>query len=274
MAADPKNDAAAGVFQCEAFAFAMVHAFIERVTADAEKSPDALTVDRLRAMAKQFSEEDGDRFRSMFRERVADYLEQREREIWDQARKRPFDRVLVKRFSRLFAAEGTLGTSQGAVSRRLLPGFFKAMEMMAGPELFEQCQRACKGIVKNIRDEKGGDGGDLFEDLYVNPDANGLVDDMLAAVATHFADFDARIRWLLQLVNGHLAPSEDYEFEGGAVHDWKLEKPALERLLGSLFSGIRERMATGDGQQQIRERYGQKGFDVLEAVVKNLAGTD
>jgi hypothetical protein len=273
MTEEPTKTEPTGVFQCEGLAFAILHAFAERLSTEAEKTDGAITVERIQAMVRTFGAEEAEHFRANFRTRLEDFLTQREKEFWDQNRKRPFDRVLVKRFAHLLAPEGGLGT-EGPLSRRLLPGFFLSMEKLAGPELFSQCQRACKGILRAKREEPGADAGDLYDQLYDSEEANVLVDDVLVVVASHFAEFDQRVDWLHDLINNHLGIPEDYEFEGPAVHTWRLEREGLLDLLGGLFASIREKMTSEPGRDQIQKRYGQKARGIIETLLVHLDEAD
>ena len=273
MAEESTKTEPTGVYQCEGLAFAILHAFAERLTGEAERTDGVISADRIQALVRTFGAEEAEHFRANFRSRLEEFLTRREKEFWDQNRKRPFDRVLVKRFAHLLAPEGGLGT-EGPLSRRLLPGFFQAMEKLAGPELFSQCQRACKGILRAKREEPGADAGDLYDELYDSEEANGLVDDVLMVVASHFAEFDRRVDWLLDLINGHLGIPEDYEFEGPAVYTWQLERQGLLDLLGGLFASIREKMASEPGRHQIQERYGQKARGIIETLLVHLDEAD
>ncbi len=264
-----------GVFQCEGLAFAILYAFVERLTDEAEKAGGAISIDGIQALVRTFGEEEAERFRINFRARLQEFLTRHEQEIWERTRKRPFDRVLVKRFAHLLAGEGGLGAKEGRLSRRLLPGFFLAMEKMAGPELFSQCQRACKGILKAKRGEQPeGDAGDLYDELYDNEDANDLVDDVLVVVASHFAEFDQRMDWLLDLINSHLATAEDFEFEGPAVHAWRLQREGLLDLLRGLFARVREKMASEPDRQRMQDRYGRRARGIIEALLARLDEED
>ncbi len=276
MADDNLKTRAAGVFQCEGLAFALLYAFAERLTADVEEAGGAVSVDRINAAVRTFATEEAEQFRIDFRERLEDYMVTREKEIWDQTRKRPFDRVLVKRFSHLFATDGNLGEEGAPLSRRLLPGFFNAMEKMAGPELFNQCQGACKGILKAKRDarKEGGEGSDVYEELYDTAEANDLVDDVLIVVASHFEDFDTRVDWLNDLINAKLANPDDYEFEGRPVFTWELERHHLLDLLRGLFQRLRDKLESDSGAEEMQERYGRRARVIIEGLLTNLDAAD
>ncbi len=211
---------------------------------------------------------DGEAYRKELREHIRQSIIQHEKELWDQTRRRPFDRMLVKRFSHLFPSEGELKSGDNHLSRRILPGFFMAMEMMAGKELFEQCQTACKALVNERRKELAEDF--LWRDFYHDETANELVNDAFAVVVPHFADFVKRSGWLINLINSHLAPWEDYSFEGDAVKDWQMNEVSLHLLLEALFHTFRERLATSNGREMIVQRYGIKASRALEDVLAKI----
>ncbi|MBL6932668.1 MAG: hypothetical protein ISR45_06930 [Rhodospirillales bacterium] len=211
---------------------------------------------------------DGEAYLKELRTHIRQSIIQHEKELWDQARKRPFDRMLVKRFSHLFPSEGELGNGDNQLSRKILPGFFTAMEMMAGKELFEQCQQACKALVKNRKKERGDDF--LWRDFYEEETPNELVNDAFAVIVPHFSDFEKRSQWLINLINTHLAPADDYAFEGDAVKGWHMDKEGLNLLLNALFSPFRERLETTEGREKVVQRYGIKASRALEDVLVNI----
>jgi len=211
---------------------------------------------------------DGDTYLKELRDHIRQSIIQHEKELWDQTRKRPFDRMLVKRFSHLFPSEGELGKEENQLSRRILPGFFTAMEMMAGRELFEQCQMACKTLVKLRKKEQGQDF--LWRDFYDEDTPNELVNDAFAVIVPHFSDFEKRSKWLINLINTHLAPSDDYAFEGDTVSEWHMDEASLHLLLNSLFATFRERLATTAGREIVVQRYGIKASRALEDVLSSI----
>jgi DNA-binding response OmpR family regulator len=66
-----------------------------------------------------------------------------------KARENFFGRLLVRRFAQLFV-ENDGPDSEKVLSRRILPGFFVAVDMMLGPERVEGYQKQCQDIVKRL----------------------------------------------------------------------------------------------------------------------------
>lgn len=242
--------------------------FLDLLTAEMAQSEAAPTIDEVWKLARKFKEKEAGRSLEMFRGQLDDYLRYLEKEIWDQTRRRPFDRFLVKRFSHLFPPKGGLDIGKGVLSRRILPGFFQAIEQLAGPKLFAQCQDACKEIV---REKKKSQGSRLrWEELYDDEEANRLIDDLLVAVASHFVGFQKRCEWLYILIDGHLAPAEDYDFEGDAVYHWTPGDRDILELLRALFSRFRGQLADDDGRRRFDQRYGEKARHTLQAILANI----
>lgn len=253
---------------CEIVLVDALDGLLERMLACAAENGGSASAEQLRAVGAEYSAGDGDACRKELRDHIRQSIVQHEKELWDQTRKRPFDRMLVKRFSHLFPSEGELDGGDKHLSRRILPGFFTAIEMMTGPELFEQCQGVCKALVRECKEELGGDF--LWRDFYNEQTPNELVNDAFAVIAPHFANFEKRSHWLLDLINSHLAAAEDYAFEGPSVKDWQMDDAALRLLLNALFSQFRDNFSTPHGREMIVERYGLKASRAMEDVLANL----
>ncbi|MDP6603428.1 MAG: hypothetical protein QGG17_04430 [Rhodospirillales bacterium] len=196
-----------------------------------------------------------------------DWLSRIEREIWDQTRKHPFERVLVNRFSYLFPPAESLANDT-AVSRRALPGLFLAFERMAGAEFIQQCEATGRGIFRKVKEERG----DTFRwmNFYGDQSANDLVDDLLVVIAWGFRDIEVRLAWLRDLINANLAPPEDYAFEGPAVDNWTLGDRALLELLQALFSDFNDKLKADDSRRHVERRYGTRACEALEALLAQL----
>ena len=190
-----------------------------------------------------------------------------ERDYWEQNRRHPFERILVKRFAHLFPPTESLD-DEATLSRRLLPGFFIALERLAGREFVNQCRGASRGILRQLRDAFGED----FEwkDYYGDAAANNLVDDLLAVIAWNFGDFDKRLDGLCGLVNANLAPPEDYAFEGDAVERWTLHRAGAVAMLTALYTDIGVNLASLSARKDIQRRYGERGVHALRHLVGEI----
>lgn len=166
-----------------------------------------------------------------------------------QARENFFGRLLVRRFSRLFIEDNASLPVEKFVSRRILPGFFVAVDMMLGPELVEDYQRQCREIVNRLG---SGNGADVpWEDFYADEEASKLALDAEVKMALHFREVEKRVVWLTTLINNHL---------GGAGHHsgaQVITPKETTNLLSFLFSDLIEILSKDGGRRLISSRYGE-----------------
>lgn len=267
MAECDTKPAAPSAEYCEFVAFSLLDVFIDLLAEEERKGKGPITVQHARALVQAMKT--GERDKAIpFLEMCSACLRQHEQDIWDRARRRPFDRVLVKRFSHLLPVEGGLDRGEGVVSRRALPGLFMAVEMMVGPQLFEQCQQACRALVEARRKKHGGSLN--WQEIYDDPRAGELLSDAMAVMTPHFHDFEKRFEWLDDVINSHLAPAEDYAFEGEAVVNWTLDRHALAELLKALFKPLSLQLADAAGRNRITQRYGERTTTALEHLTARL----
>ncbi len=251
---------------CERAAFTLVDTLIQGVEADAKQHNGWVYLDTLKAVVERLKTGESDAL-AVFREIRDDCLRQHEREIWDKARRRPFDRALVKRFSHLFPSEGQLDQDDRLLSRRMLPGFFTAFEMLAGPEIFRRCHDECGLISDRLRQEHGHLD---WQDLYDDPEANALVDDALIDISVHFVDFEHRFEWLQTMLRGHMAGAQDYAFEGRGVGEWNADDATVYALLEALFLPLGRYMSDASALQRIADAHGPDAVEALRRVLGAL----
>ena len=253
---------------CHVIAKKAIDLFVDRLLQEARPGEDGKGLDGndITGLASAFKDDD-ERLLNHVLPLADGWLGEIERELWDQTRKRPFERLLVKRFSHIFPPVVSLDLP-ATVSRRVIPGLFLAFEMIAGPEFMEQCQGAGRGIFKELRSARGEEF--RWNDYYDDQAANELVDDLMVIVARSFKDFDKRLNWLLELINSHLAPPEGYEYEGHQDTPWALHPDGAREMLRALFTGLREKMADADNHRHMQRRYGENACELLEAVVGDL----
>ncbi len=254
---------------CREMASTVLDLFTDKLLAALdEPGRDALDRQEIAHIARQFKDRDRRRYLGRVQRIAADWLSEVERDHWSRARKRPFERLIVKRFAHLFPPAETLHDPR-SVSRRGLPGLWAAFEAMAGAEFLRQCQGACRGILQQARREQ--DAEFRWADLYTDPGANDLVDDLLIVIAWGFRDVDRRTAWMLNLINTNLASPEDYAFEGEGVDRWRLGEAGLTEILRALFADFADKLADPEGRRQVHTRYGQRAVRALESLLEALA---
>ncbi len=262
-----KSDRSSRVM-CENIASTVIDLFVDELLVEANLNDDkVLDTLRISELARDFKGENKDKYLRQIRKVAEDWLTGIERDHWSQARKRPFERILVHRFSHLFPPAESLD-DPSAVSRRALPGLLHAFELMAGMEFLGQCQDAARTIFRTLKEEHGGEFS--WKDFYGAQGANDLVDDLLVIIAWGFKNPGERLKWLRELINLKLAPPEDYAFEGDAVDNWTLTEEGLAEMLRGLFLEFKNKLANAEGARLIELRYGQKAHKTIETLVDNL----
>lgn len=243
----------------------MVHAFVDRMKAEANAKGGHLSVQDLENMQDDF-----DRLAAGLSKALAQsfevYVKARERSVWDQHRDYPFDRLMVQRFSHLFKEGDTLGPED--LSRRMLPGFFVALGMMLGPDVVEENQRKLRVVVDRVQAQ----GKSVFnwDEVYQDQTSKGVALSTEVAIAIHFDEFEKRSDWFINIVNGHLIPVDADTHPNAA--NWEMTPARFKNFLNGLLKDLRAQLDTDTGKMAITKRYGAEAcaglFDILTMVGK------
>lgn len=237
--------------QTEQLAQSVVSTFTSRLTEEANAKGGYLSVQDLHALNKEF-EQKTEELKTVFKKSFEDYVSAREKASWDQARKFPFDRMIVKTFSYMLESDSRKLRRSDSVSRRILPGFFMALSMVLGPDKMEAYQGKCRAVVKLIKKAYG----DKFEweDIYESDDARAIVIDALIDVAHGFDDIDKRAEWFIDLVNTHLPPVDDSLTQTEA--EWIFTAEGFKQFFRALMSDLNEALDSEAGRLLITRRHG------------------
>lgn len=239
----------------------MVDTMVGKLRAEAERK-GSLTIDDLNALQAEFSRQ-AEKLSVALERSFDTYVEAKERAEWGLKRELPFDRIIVKAFSELFLEQDYSRFDR--VSRRMLPGFFMALNMMLGQDLVDDYQEQCQLIVSRLREERG----EAFdwEQVYVHPHAKALMLDAAVTIATYFSDYNRRSNWFLELINSNLGSLEGAPREEAG---WEMTPAGFKRFLDHLFSELREELATDSGKLRLTKRHGAdtcaKIFEILDTI--------
>ncbi|MEK7244561.1 MAG: hypothetical protein AAB223_00905 [Pseudomonadota bacterium] len=258
-AAKTQFDLSTPAGQGHALAETVVMAFIDRLRHEAETHGGTLTLADLDRLAADFHNKSA-ALRQAFEQTFEAYGRARERAKFAQNRNYPFDRLLVQRFESLLAR----GPAGRGIPRRVLPGFFMAVEMMLGRQVLDAYQEHCRAIVERISRAQGGKFG--WPDLYADAEAATLALDALAAMAAYFADYDKRARWFLTIVNGNLGPAHANASPEEAA--WQFDPAAFRDFLAAFFAEIKDSVASADAYTLFARKY---GIDKCRAVTEAMA---
>ncbi len=239
----------------------MVNSMVDRMRAEAQRK-GSLSVADLDAMQMDFDKQ-AEKLGQALEKSFDTFVEAKERAEWGMKRDLPFDRVIVKSFSELFLDEDYSRFDR--VSRRMLPGFFMALNMMLGEELVEEYQEHCRLIVERLRQAQGDDFE--WDTVYAEPEATALMLDAAVTIATFFKDYDRRSQWFMDLINGHLGSLEGAPKEEAG---WEMTPAAFNRFLSHLFEDLRQELSTDTGKLHITKRHGADTcadiFEILQAI--------
>lgn len=246
-----------------AIAEAVVAAFTERLKEEAAKQGGFLSRRHIDELNTEFQAKAG-QLSGVFEQAFVDAAREQEELKWHAIKRPAFDRLIVKRFENLFIHRGADGIPHGSVSRRLLPGFFLALNMMLGPEALERYHRLSDAAVERIM--KGHlpvdwDVVDLDEKIH------GILLDAQFAIAMHFEDTARRGDWFIHITNSNLAPPAE-NHAGDA--NWQLTPRVLHQLLSSLLVDIREAVNDDEAWRYLAEHHPNADRFKLRAILKRL----
>ena len=264
--AAPPPAAPAGAERGRVLAETVVGSILQRLTVEAKRRGGWLTVEDIENLRREF-EGKIEALQQVFELSFEEYVKARERASWEQARRYPFDRLIVERFAPLFASDGGPALAEGGLSRRLLPGFFMAMNMLLGHDITEVYQEQCRRLVAKIKEAHGNRLD--WMDVYGDEAARTLTNDAVVAMVSHFEDLRRRGNWMVEVINGHLAPP-DVGREGPEVETWQLGERGFIRLVNALYSDIREKMTTETGRLRLTRAYGADTVAALADLLKRL----
>jgi hypothetical protein len=251
--------------QTRQLAQSVVTSFTSRLTEEATAKGGYLSVQDLQVLNKEF-EQKTDELKAVLEKSFEDYVSAREKASWDQARKYPFDRMMVKTFSYMLETDSRKLRRSDAVSRRILPGFFMALKMILGPDRLGAYQGKCRAVVKLIKKAYG----DKFEweDIYENDDTRAIVIDALIDIAHGFDNIDKRAEWFIDLVNSHLPPSDEQTTRTEA--EWTFSADGFKQFFKALMSDLNEALESEGGRLLITRRHGVEETIELVSLMKSL----
>ncbi len=263
----PPPPVASPARKSRALAETVVASFLDRLTAEAERRGGSLTVRDIQSLSQEF-EKKTEALQVVFEKSFEEYVRVRERAVWDQKREFPFDRQIVGRFAHLFPTPGSgRDLKGGALSRRMVPGFLVAMNLMLGSDVIEDYQNRCRKIVEGLKKERGK--AFTWEDVDGSREVNEIILDAVIGMASHFEAAEKRSDWFLRLINDHLGPP-NVEDEGEEATTWQLTEADFPHFLGALFSIVRQAMSTETGRLRITKRHGGETTAVLFDILKRL----
>lgn len=251
--------------QARALAESITASFVDRITTEARKNGGTLSIQDLQELKGEF-EKKTDALQTTLENTLEDFAKARERSHFSLSRGNPFDRLFVSEIDYLFVSDEEAPRSFHKVSRRILPGFFKAMKLMMTPELIEEFQERTRVIVKRV--SEGREDDFTWEDVFRETDAQELCLDAQVAMAIHFNELDKRSEWFVNLINENL-PSLPAT-SSPASKDWRLTPQTFQEMLNSLFAKLRKTLTNEMGETKITLRHGADTCGTLVRILEQF----
>lgn len=242
---------------------AVVHAFTEKLKSEIEKHGGYLGLRHVETIEAEFQAK-AKQLSASFAQAFDDAAREQEELRWFSIKRPAFDRLIVKRFEHLLMHQDADGEIHGAISRRLLPGFFLALQMMLGPETMEAYQRRSDEAVARIM------GGQVPIDWNLVDQDAAIGDVLLDAqytIAQYFEDVQRRFSWFIQVANAHMAPATNADsFDA----NWELGHRALHMLVNSLLVDLKKAVDDDLAWRHLAERHEDADRLKLEVILDRL----
>lgn len=258
--ADPKQ-------QSQALAEAVVSSFLDRLTEEASRK-GSLTVADIKTMDAELRQKT-EALRRVFERSFDDFAEARRMADWDKVRSYAFGRIVVKKFSHLFAEGAALGQAE-ALSRRILPAFFLALNMILGPESVDSFQQRARRIVERLREQKGA--AFRWDDVYRDTAADGLALETQIHVCLVFDEFQRRQEWLMNLIDSHLAPPQAGRDDDPAAQKWRLTELSFHVLMDAFLADLRTVVGTEAGYEAMARKHGRETCGRVQRILRLFEG--
>lgn len=182
---------------------------------------------------------------------------------WHAIKRPVFDRLMVRHFESLFFRPGPNGKPTGVLSRRVLPGFFLALNMMLGPVVIKDYQDRCDKALERVT---GGAYPIDWESVEHDEDVNAVVLDAQFTIAHFFDDPHQRAAWFINIINSNLEPAKDGASDAG----WLIDQRALFKLISHLVAELKCAVADDVAWTHLALRHNDADRDVLKAILQKL----
>ncbi len=176
-------------------------------------------------------------------------------------------RLLVEQIFPLFVEEGGPELEWGGLSRKMLPGLFKAIILIVGTRTLEDCDHKCFMTVKRLREEDGADF--KWDDFFNHTEARQVLIRILADLAHSFDDFTQSREWFIGVVNKNHFGGEDGERPG--VPEWRFDEKQFATFARYFFVPLVEAMASAEERAHIAGRFDDAALDQIKYFLERVA---
>lgn len=250
--------------QSAALAEAMVGSFVERLKAECQKK-GALTVDDVEALSKEFERKTG-ALQQAFQASFEETIRAHKKVTTNDKRRDAFERVMAHAIAPLLVADQNKPKPGKTLSRRVMPGFFIALDKMLGEDAIQTFRNDMRALVDQVRD----DNGDAFDwgDIYASVEAQNIALKAQITAAHHFINLKHRRDWLVTLINDNLGPVTPVMHKAHA--NWTFGNRDFRAFTLAFFQIMSDTLATEGGRMRITRMYGVDTIVVLADLLQSL----
>lgn len=175
------------------------------------------------------------------------YAKSQQKPAIGNTRTTALERLLVSQFEQMFFPDEKTGKVY--LSRRILPGLFRAFEMMSGEETLSKY----RAMAREIADELADLYGDSFSWtlFYNNDEARCLLIEILLELIQVFENPTARIKWLATIIN-----SVDEKSQAPAnrtAKNWHVTEQDCLKVMQYMFEPLRKISLDGHSFDKIAQ---------------------
>lgn len=247
----------------QALAQAVVAAFTERLREETARHGGSLGSSQIEALNAEFVAK-ADQLTELFDKAFDEAALEQEKAHWHAIKRPAFDRLMVKRIEHLLIHEEADAVKHTGVSRRFLPGFFLAVNMMMGAETLEQYHWRSDAAVDRIMDGRLPVDWNLID---ADAEVHDIIVDAQYAIALHFEKTDFLFKWFINIVNTHLAPVAD---PAAPDAEWELDPNVLRELINALLTDLKQVMADDAAWNRLIQRHADADREKLRAIFERL----
>jgi hypothetical protein len=175
----------------------------------------------------------------------------------------PFGRLMVSRFAHLLEGREAGDLEHGALSREMLHPFFQVIRMMVGADTIEQIDSEIRAIVDTHASDEDEmrDATDFWDHLSANPLVSTQITMVFVRMAMHFADYEKRKNWFIQLVNDNM-------HRNGT--QWEFTEDHFVKLVQALFRDVRSILANPERSALLAAEIDHSKVTTLRSVMAHI----
>jgi len=148
----------------------------------------------------------------------------------------PFSRILVKRFSRLLEDPNNRTLAQGALPRRMIPGFLAVVRLLTGGPNYDRMQERARELVSK-RQTVPEDLADpsFWTNLYNTDEGQAIAISVFITMASRFARYQRRKEWFLKVINNALDVAKKPKSISDDAWNWRMNDSHFVEMFTRVF---------------------------------------